>query len=104
MEKKVILLFVQGCHAYHQAFDELATTLKEAGLPTRFEALLITSDEEAEKHKFFGSPAVQVDGVDVDPRAEAVTKYGMASCRPYPWQGKSYDFPPKEMILKALKK
>lgn len=104
MEKKITLLFVQGCHAYHEAFDELAAALKESGLPPRFEAILITSDEDAKNHKFFGSPTVQVDGVDVDPKAKAVTKYGMSSCRPYIWQGKSYDFPPKAMILEALKK
>jgi hypothetical protein len=54
-------------------------------------------------YRFFGSPTVQVNGEDVDPKAKMVTKYGMSSCRPYFWNGKSYDYPPKEMIMEALR-
>lgn len=100
---KIRLLHTEGCHAYHQAFDEIEKALKEKGLPVQFEAMLITSEEEANKYKFFGSPAIQVDGEDVDPKAKMVTKYGISSCRPYFWEGKSYDYPPQEMIMKTLK-
>lgn len=97
------LLHTGGCHAYHQAFDEIEKALKEKGLPVQFEVIQITSEEEVKKYKFFGSPAIQIDGEDVDPKARMVTKYGMSSCRPYFWSGKSYDYPPKEMIMEALK-
>ena len=97
------LLHTEGCHAYHQAFDEIEKALKEKESPVQFEVILITSEEEAKDYKFFGSPAVQVDGVDIDPKAKMVTKYGMSSCRPYFWGRKSYDYPPKEMIFEALK-
>lgn len=97
------LLHTEACHAYHYAFDELEKALKEKGLPVKFEVILITSEKEAKEHKFFGSPAIQVNGEDVDPKAKMVTKYSVSSCRPYFWKGKSYDYPPKEMILEALK-
>ena len=97
------LLHTEGCHAYHQAFDELEKALKEKGLPVQFEVILISSEEEAKEHKFFGSPTIQINGVDVDPKAKMVTKYGVSSCRPYFWEGKSYDYPPKEIILEVLK-
>lgn len=97
------LLHTEDCHAYHEAFDELERALKEKGLPVKFEVILITSGKEANEHKFFGSPAIQVNGEDVDPKAKMVTKYGASSCRPYLWKDKSYDYPPKEMIAEALK-
>lgn len=97
------LLHTEGCHTYHNAFDEIEKALKEKGFPVRFEVILITSEEEAKGHKFFGSPTIHVDGEDVDPNARMVTKYGISSCRPYFWKGKSYDYPPKEMIMEALK-
>ncbi len=100
---KIRLLHTESCHAYHEALDEIEKSLKEKGLPVEFEVTLITSQEQAEKYKFFGSPTIQVNGEDVDPRAKTATKYGMSSCRPYFWEHKSYDYPPKEMIMKALK-
>ena len=100
---RIRLLHTEGCHAYHEALDEVEKALKEKGLPVAFEVILVTSEEEAQKHKFFGSPTVRVGGEDVDPNAKAVTKYGASSCRPYFWEGESYDYPPKGMILAALK-
>lgn len=100
---KIRLLHTQGCHTYHQAFDELEKALKEKGLPVRFEVVLITCEKEAEENKFLGSPTIQVNGEDVDPKAKIVTKYSISLCRLYFWKGKSYDYPPKEMILEALK-
>lgn len=99
---KIRLLHTEGCHVYHQTFDELEKALKEKGLPVQFEVILITSEEEAEKYKFFGSPSIQVNEEDIDPKAKMVTKYGISACRPYFWKGKSYDYPPKEMIIEAL--
>jgi hypothetical protein len=100
---EIRLLHTEGCHAYHQAFDEIEKALKEKGLTVQFEVILITSEQESKKYKFFGSPTIQVNGKDVDPKAKMVTKYGMSSCRPYFWKDKSYDYPPKEMIIEALK-
>lgn len=97
------LLHTEGCHAYHNAFDELEKALKEKGLPVKFEVILITSGKEVNEHKFFGSPAIQVNGEDVDPKAKMVTNYGASSCRTYRWKNTSYDYPPKEMIMGALK-
>ncbi len=97
------LLYVKGCHAYHQAFDELISALIEAGYAPQFEVVMVETNEEAEENKFFGSPAIQINGVDVDPKAEKVSKYQASSCRPYIWEGESYDYPPKGMILAKLK-
>lgn len=100
---KIKLIHTEDCHAYHQALDEIEKALKEKELPVQFEVILITCEEEAKEYKFFGSPTIQVNGEDVDPKAKMVTKFSMSSCRPYLWKGKPYDYPPKEMIMEALK-
>lgn len=99
----VKLLYVAGCHAYHEAIDELANTLVEADYTPQFEVIMVRTNEQAEANKFFGSPTVQINGVDVDPRAEKVKEYKASSCRPYRWEGESYSYPPKGMILAALR-
>lgn len=98
-----MLLYVKGCHAYHQAFDELVGALTEGGYAPRFEVAMVRTNEEAQERKFFGSPAVYIRGADVDPRAKKVKEYKASSCRPYLWEGKPYDYPPKGMILSALR-
>lgn len=101
-QPQATLLYVEGCHAYHQAFDELMKALMETGHSPHFEVVMVRDNEEAAAYRFFGSPAVHVNGVDVDPRAAKVTDFKASSCRPYRWEGASYDYPPKGMIVAAL--
>ncbi len=101
--KQIRLLHTEDCHAYHQALDQLEEALKQLGLPVRFEVVVVNSDTQARRYNFFGSPAIHVDGKDVDPLATEATQCHARACRSYLWQGTSHDFPPEEMILQALK-
>ena len=49
-------------------------------------------------------PTIRIDGVDIEPEAANVEKFGLGSCRPYFWKDKFYDYPPEDMILAAIKK
>lgn len=100
---QVQLLHTKDCHAWQEAEKVLEDALKEAGFTIKYQVVLVNSDEQARQLKFLGSPQITVDRVDVDPLAKNATRYSIASCRPYLYQGKSYDYPPKEMILKAIK-
>ena len=40
------------------------------------ERIEIKTDSDVETHKFIGSPAVRINGLDVDPAARLVTQYG----------------------------
>jgi hypothetical protein len=84
--------------------DELEGALEEAGLPVKFEVILVNSQAAAEEHKFIGSPTIRIDGVDIEPEAANVEKFGLGSCRPYFWKDKFYNYPPEDMILAAIKK
>lgn len=99
----VELFHTQTCHIWPTALKELEAALLEAGVDAEIKTVVVDSQEQAEKCRFLGSPTLHVDGRDVDPVAEKLTKYGLAACRTYWFSGKSFEFPPKEMILAALK-
>ncbi len=84
--------------------DELEAALNEAGLPVKFTMVRIDKPEQAKEFKFAGSPAIHIDGIDVDPKAKEIKNFAVVACRPYYWEGKSYDWPPKAMIAEVLKK
>lgn len=104
MKLNVQLSHTLVCHGYQKAMIELEGALEEAGLPVRFEITLVNSRAAAEQYKFIGSPTIRINGVDIELEAAGVMKFGLDSCRPYFWKDKFYDYPPKDMILSALKK
>ena len=99
---KIQLLHTADCHVWRDSLTVLEEALKTKGVEVKYEVVLVESEEQAKTYKFSGSPTILVEGIDVDPRARSVTIYSVSSCRPYFYQGTTYDFPPKEMILEAL--
>ncbi len=102
INKKVQYLYVDGCHAWLDGIKELHNALIGKGFIPNFEVICITTNEMAKKYKFCGSPAILIDKVDVDDMAKYVKNYSMASCRPYHFKGKSYEFVTKEIIKLKL--
>lgn len=100
---KIEFLHTESCHVWQKALPLLEESVKELGLAEEIEVTTIRTQKDAETHKFSGSPAIKINGKDIDPLAEKITKYSPASCRPYFYRGKFYDYPPREMILEALK-
>jgi len=97
-------LHTESCHVWQKALVVLEETLSELNLEVSYEVILIKTQKDADNHKFGGSPTIQIDGFDVDPMAQGVTKYTLSSCRNYVYQNKFYEYPPKEMVLAALKR
>lgn len=100
---RVVLVRNEGCHIWKVAEEELKKALKEAGLPIKYETVVVRNDREAGNYKFFGSPQITIDGVDIDPSALKATQFQAQGCRFYLWQGKMYEYPLAEAILDALK-
>jgi hypothetical protein len=98
----VELLHVGGC-PHHEAFlPHLRRLLDERGaddVPVRL--VEITSDDEARRRRFLGSPSLRVDGVDVDPSARGRTDYGL-QCRLYVTDEGVRGTPPDSWVLRAL--
>ena len=62
----------------------------------------LTSDAQAHQLRFIGSPTVRFDGPDVDPVPDGTERYGL-KCHIYGADGKLAGYPPREMVLVALK-
>lgn len=99
---KIQLLHTLDCHAWRDALVVLEEALKEAQEEIKFEVTLVENNEQAQRFKFLGSPTILVDGQDVDPMAKKATNFAVVACRPYFYKNKTYDYPPREMILEAL--
>lgn len=82
--------------------DEIEAALSESGLPVNFRMTRVDTVTDAKHYKFAGSPAIHVDGEDIDPKAKEIKNFAVVACRPYWFGGKSYDWPPKAMIVSAL--
>jgi hypothetical protein len=65
---RIELLWWEGCPSHPEALDELRRIMSEEGLdPELIERREITSDEQAERERFPGSPTILIEGVDVRP-------------------------------------
>lgn len=103
MRLPIQLLYTQGCQGYHQALDSLSDALEELDYEPKFEMLRIRTQEDAEKHGFFASPTIRINGLDIEEKAREIKVFGLGACRPYFWEDRAYDYPPKKMILNAIK-
>jgi hypothetical protein len=61
-------LWWQGCPSWPQALDDLRAAVADAGLDSDDVAVVeITSDGDAERERFVGSPTIRVGGEDLFP-------------------------------------
>jgi len=68
---------VEGCTAVRKTVDLIETTAIELGLAVDLELVTVKDAAQAEEMKFFGSPTVVVNGVDVEPGVEDPGMYGV---------------------------
>lgn len=75
---EIRILSTEGCANTPPTISRIEETAKELGVPIHIENVLITTEEEASRNRFFGSPTVQINGVDLDPEKRERTAYGFA--------------------------
>jgi hypothetical protein len=66
----VELLWWDGCPSHPRALTELERILGEEGVEATVELIEVTSDEQAQRERFFGSPTIRIDGEDIVPPGE----------------------------------
>jgi len=93
---KIEVLYFAGCPNYLPAVDRLRTVLASEGLRAELIRIEVKDDSAARTLKFFGSPTIRVNGLDVDVTARQVSETGFA-CRRYP-----DGLPSVEMIRAAI--
>ena len=79
---KIELLYWRDCPSYPEAQRLLEQVLAAHGLDEPVELHEVTSDEEAQRLGFPGSPTIRVDGRDIDPAGAAAARPAL-TCRIY---------------------
>ena len=80
-EPRVELLWWEGCPSTDEALEMLRQVMAELGLdPGAIDVREVSTDDEAERERFIGSPTIRIDGRDVQPMPDE--PIGLA-CRVY---------------------
>src|SRR4051812_22440286 len=82
MPPQAELLWWEGCPSWQRALEMLRAEVERAGLdPSAVDVIEITSEADAERQGFPGSPTIRLDGRDVQPAGP--DQPGGLSCRVY---------------------
>jgi len=75
---RVRVLSTEGCANAPATVERIRETAGELGVEIALEELVVVTQEDAHAQRFFGSPTVQVNGLDLDPALREETKVGFA--------------------------
>jgi hypothetical protein len=92
------ILYFAGCPNHEPAVELARQVVEELGLEATIREVAVETAEEAERHRFLGSPTIRVNGQDIDPSARASDDFALC-CRVYADGG----VPPRQMLLDALR-
>lgn len=74
---KAKVLSVRDCPATSATISLVETVAKELGIDIALTKVVINTLDEANEHRFIGSPTVQLDGIDIEPSMRFVTQFGL---------------------------
>jgi hypothetical protein len=95
------ILYFEGCPNHERLRERLPALLKIAGVATEPTLREITTQQDAERERFLGSPTLRINGHDVEPAADDRTDYGL-KCRIYRTPEGLTGLPADRWILAAL--
>ncbi|MGE0827677.1 MAG: thioredoxin family protein [Candidatus Binatia bacterium] len=90
------VLYFEGCPNHAPTVALVREVVADLDLNAHVEEVQVTTQTEAERLRFLGSPTVQVNGVDIEPSAREQTNYAL-SCRMYNGSG----IPPRELLVQV---
>jgi len=94
---KIEILYFEGCPNYLPTVERIRTVLTREGLPAEVVEIEVKDDSAAKALKFFGSPTIRVNGLDIEARSRDLSETGFA-CRYY-----GGGLPSEEMIQAAVR-
>lgn len=92
-------LYIEGCPNAQPALELLRKVLEDKNVEDEIEVVRISSEVDAIKYNFLGSPSIQIDGKDIE--AERRGEKPVFGCRLYK-NKENPGIPPVEMIINAL--
>lgn len=95
---KIEFLYFPECPAHKQTLANLKAVLRETGRRADLSLIAVTSEQQAEKVGFQGSPSIRINGRDLDGRNDGHS----FACRVYRVGGKLTAIPTKQFIRENL--
>jgi len=100
--KLIEVLFVADCPNLERAVTSARDVLARYSGSDELRLVEICTPDEAQKHRFLGSPTVRVNRLDVERASRARTDFGI-QCRVYAVDDRLIGSPPIEWIDAALR-
>ena len=99
---KIEFFYYADCPSHERALELLCQGMAEENVDAPIEIIEVTSDEDARRYNFFGSPTIRVSGVDIAPLPDDLPETAL-TCRAYRRaNGGISPLPPRELIAAAL--
>jgi len=96
----IVLLTFDGCPNGEPARRLLEQTLTELQLAAKVRTVVINDAAQAERHRFLGSPTIQINGRDIE--VQRRSDEASFSCRVYKTPEGTSGIPPKGMLVRAI--
>ena len=97
---QIQFLFWEDCPSHPDAWRRLHEVLDELGIVAEIERIEITTETEAQRWGFAGSPTILIDGQDIDPQPNLPSRL---TCRLYFHEdGRPSPLPSHAMIARAI--
>ena len=101
---KVEVLFFDECPNHEALLPHLRELLNAEGADdTHIDLIRVEDSDTAEAKRFLGSPTLRIDGVDVEPRADERTDFGL-KCRLFATPDGLRGLPADDWVLRALRR
>lgn len=101
-ENVVEILYTDECPFWKETLKLIEEVANDLETEIAVRKVKVSSEDEAKRLKFPGSPTVRINGVDLDPAVKEAVGY--IGCRIYMYKGSIYESPPKEMIKSGFER
>ena len=95
---QVDILYFDGCPNHLPTSELVRDVVRALGVQATVREVEVRNSDDAARLRFFGSPTVQVNGLDVDPAVRGREDYSF-SCRMYGRSGT----PSRELVEQAMR-
>jgi len=92
------ILYFAGCPNYAHALQVVRDVLRDLRIDASVREVEVKGAEDASRLRFFGSPTIQVEGMDIDPTVRGQSDYSFS----YRMYGKA-GTPPRDLIERAIR-
>ncbi len=98
---KLEVLYFDGCPNHEALLPRLREPLALTGVAADIELIEVEDAQAAARERFLGSPAIRIDGEEVEPGADQRTDFGL-KCRLFATPSGLHGLPAEEWVRAAL--